>query len=251
MLKIKNIYIVLWTRCYVCLLLLDNRVFVFGFLCVLSTVHTCCFHNQEKQWRLWKISSFQFPRGACSSFSSLSACRTPSGFKACFVYKRMIMWGVQGDWLRENKVRHVLLKTLTRVKTLSQQKPLMNSVDGCSSQRKLGKWETGMLASSARVDDRPLYLYREKIAREDNRLLYLYREEIINKVHDDHDFYLAGDGLTQFIRSLMGLVSQVSPCPLIPLAFWPSSFKSRVDSALSGLRRSVFPNLPILLMPPD
>ena len=53
-------------------------------------------------------------------------------------------------------MRHVLLKTLSRVKTLSQQKPLMNSEDGCSSQSKLGKWETGMLASSVREDERLL-----------------------------------------------------------------------------------------------
>jgi len=58
-------------------------------------------------------------------------------------------------------VRHVLLKTLTRVKTLSQQKPLMNSVDGCSSQSELGKWETGMSASSGRENDRLLYLSLE------------------------------------------------------------------------------------------
>ena len=55
-------------------------------------------------------------------------------------------------------MRHVLLKTLTRVKTLPQQKPLMNSVDDCSSQSKLGKWEMGTSASSGRENDRVLYL---------------------------------------------------------------------------------------------
>jgi hypothetical protein len=50
--------------------------------------------------------------------------------------------GVQKDGLIENKVRRVLLKTLTRVKTLSGQRSLVSSVDGCCSQSKWRRWRT-------------------------------------------------------------------------------------------------------------
>lgn len=121
------------------------------------TLATFTIRENNEGYERFSVSGFH--QGACSSFSLSQPCRIPCGFKACSVYKRMIMWGVQGDWLRENKVRHVLLKMLTRVKAASQQKPLMNSADGCSSQSKLGKWQMGMFASSAREDDRLLYLF--------------------------------------------------------------------------------------------
>lgn len=83
-------------------------------------------------------------------------CRTPGGFKGSFVYKRMMMWGVQGDRLEENKVRHVLLKTLTRVKTLSQTKACDEFRGWLFRQCEWGNWPVGMLARTA--DGRLLYL---------------------------------------------------------------------------------------------
>lgn len=133
-------------------------------------------------------------------------------------------------------MRHVLLKTLTRVKAASQQKPLMNSADGCSSQSKLGKWQMGMFASSAREDDRLLYLFLQ--GRD------------YKKSPDDHDFYLVGDGLTQFIGSLESSVAEVRPCPSSDRFSDHLTCKSRAGSAsiLPGFRVlpvAVFPDLPI------
>lgn len=41
----------------------------------------------------------------------------------------------------------------------------------------------------------------------------LWRAEITNKVHDDRAFYSDGDGLTQFIRSLMRSLAGSHPSP--------------------------------------
>ena len=38
--------------------------------------------------------------------------------------------------------------------------------------------------------------------------IYLYRDEITSEVRDAHDFYLAGDRSTKFIRSLTRLVAE-------------------------------------------
>lgn len=115
----------------------------------------------------------------------------------------------------------------------------MNSVGGCSRQSKLGKWQMGVLASSVRENDRLFFF-----------LIYLYREEIINKVHDDHDFYFVGDGLTQFIASPVRSVADVHPSPH-PTGFLTTSLQIMSGfcfplPSLEVLPGAVFLNLPIL-----
>ena len=43
--------------------------------------------------------------------------------------------------------------------------------------------------------------------------IYLYRDEITSEVRDAHDFYLAGDRSTKFIRSLTRLVAEIHSPP--------------------------------------
>ena len=66
---------------------------------------------------------FQFPvsTGEPVAHACLSQpCRAPGGFKACFVYRRMSVGGVQGDRLGENRVRRVFVKTLSQTRACNE-----------------------------------------------------------------------------------------------------------------------------------
>lgn len=92
----------------------------------------------------------------------------------------------------------------------------MNSVDGCSRQRKLGKWQMGMLASSVREDDRFLYLSLQgrDYKLSSWRLWFLFSR----------------GGLTVYQQSDEDS-GRGSSFLLIPLAFWPPLSKSWMDFA--------------------
>lgn len=103
----------------------------------------------------------------------------------------------------------------------------MNSVDGCSRQRKLGKWQMGMLASSVREGDRFLYL---SLQGRNYKLSSWWSWFLFNQ-----------GGLTVYQQS-DEVSGRGSSFPLIPLAFWPPPSKSWVAFA-SDIQSLMFLNV--------
>lgn len=92
----------------------------------------------------------------------------------------------------------------------------MNSVDGCSRQRKLGKWQMGMLASSVWESD---------------RFCYLSLQGWDYKLSSWWLWILFSWGGLTVLSAVWWVSGRGSSFPLIPLAFWPFPSKSSVDFA--------------------